>query len=195
LACRFARYPIRLRDIVAHLPGWSHKPIGTLGPFQDEVRALFGVKSDKTPVVLPACFLQNAKDHLTTPLAKTGNSLSAHFSMWVLDPYHYTGNPHFKDQVGTGWGFAMMATGFQGNIQRGAFQQAFVLYGPDGPYLRMRSSERTGKTLSDDLVIKGKYCPNGRIGSRVAQAFPGDLQTTGKVFFVYLHPVKIAFRK
>ena len=88
-----------------------------------------------------------------------------------------------------------MAAGLQGDIQGGVLQQGFVPDGMEGAHLGVRPPERACKPFAYDAVPMGDHGTDHGVWRSGPQAVPGDLKAAQKVFFMYIHPVKIAFRK
>jgi hypothetical protein len=70
------------------------------------------MKCDKSAVVFPASVLQNAYQDFASCLAKTGDALATDFFVRIRGPNDHARDAHFQNQIRTGWGLAMVATGF-----------------------------------------------------------------------------------
>jgi hypothetical protein len=177
------------------MPGGCHESILALGPFQDDIGTFFLVKGYKAAVVFPAGLPKYPGFDLAAMCPEFHNAPATDFNMGVLYSNYYPWDARFHDQVGTRRGFAVVATGFQGDVKRGLFQEGGICHGTYGPDFGMGSAERAGIPFAYDAVPMGNYCPHHGVRSGSSQTIQRNLKTAGKVFFVYIHPAKIAYRK
>jgi hypothetical protein len=75
---------------------------------------------------------------------------------------HHAGNPGFDEAIGTGWGTALVATGFKGHIGRGSARR-ITCFSQRHPF-GMRPTGVMMKTAADDTSILDDDAPDTGIG-------------------------------
>ena len=161
--------------------------VGTLGPFEDDVRAFFLVKCEKAFVQPAAFLLPYAEGNGDTGLFQLADASTGDLVERIDDAHHHTGNAFPDDAVGTRGRFPEMGTRLQGNVQ-GAFPQTGLVPDRfDGIDLGMGLAGAVMIPLSDDFAPGDDHTAYHGVGIGRPQSFTGQGEGHVHVFFILVH--------
>lgn len=94
-----------LSKVIGYLYGVEmivDKTIGCLGPFQDDIRALFTMECEETTVQIHTFLLKHTHFHLDSSFPYLADTTALDLCKRIHTAYHHAAYTFFNDQVSTG---------------------------------------------------------------------------------------------
>ena len=117
------------------------KTIGTLGPLQDDIRALLFMCRHKCSVQCPTLFVEDSCNDLDAGISQQSDTPTGDLGKRVETPYDNTGYLLLDNQEAARRGLPVMGAGFERDIQRGAGKQFGISHRSNGIDFGMRAAE------------------------------------------------------
>lgn len=134
------------------LPMVINKAIPCLGPFQQDIRTMLLMESEKALVQCLAFFFQHSNGNFNTSLTDFLNATPLHLGKRIYTAHHTTLHTFIYNKVTARRRFSVVCTRFQRHVDGGILQQWFIFgpYGSKGIHLGMAFTATHVIAFADD---------------------------------------------